>query len=75
MKSKANLNLHGSKQELSAIYFETFAPVVSWMAICFLLVPVILNHWSMRQIDFVMAYTHAPIECEMYMTLSHGILT
>ena len=72
---KACLNLHSDKQELVANYFETFAPVVTWMAIRFLLVIVILNHWSMRHIDFVIAYTQAPIECEMYMTLPRGIST
>jgi hypothetical protein len=29
----------------------------------------------MRQIDFVQAYTQAPIECDMYMELSPGIGT
>ena len=75
MKYKAHLNLHSGKQELGANYFETYAPVVTGMAICFLLVLAILNRWSMRQIDFVMAYTQAPIECEMYMTIPHGIST
>ena len=53
MKYKACLNLHSSKQELGANYFEMFAPVVSWMAIYFLLDLAIFNHWSMRLIDFV----------------------
>ena len=72
---KAYLNLHDGWQELGANYFEMFPPVMTWMAICFLLVVAILNHWSMRQIDIVMTYTQAPIKCEIYMTLSHGILT
>ena len=46
MKYKACLNLHGSKQELGVNNFEMFAPVVTWMAIHFLLVPAILNRWS-----------------------------
>ena len=75
VKYKARLNLHGGKQELGANYFEMLYPVFTWIAICFLLVLVILNCWSMIQIDFVMAYTQAPIECKMYMTLPHGILT
>ena len=75
VKYKAHPKLHGSKQELGVHYFETFAPVVTLMAIRFLLVLAILICWSMRQIDFVMAYTQAPIECEMYMTLPHGIST
>ena len=44
VKYKACLNLYGSKQELGANYFEIFAPVMTWMAIHFLLVLEILNH-------------------------------
>ena len=33
MKYNAHLNLHGSKPELGVNYFETFAPVVTWMAL------------------------------------------
>ena len=42
---------------------------------CFLLIVAILNQWFLRQVDIVKAYTQAPIECEMYMTLPQGVLT
>ncbi len=29
--------------------------------------------WTIKQIDFIMAYPQAPIECDLYMDLSHGI--
>ena len=74
-KYKACLNLHGSKQELDVNYFMTYAPVSTLMAICFLLIVAILNHWFLRQVDFVMAYTQAPIKCEMYMTLPQEVST
>ena len=45
------------------------------MAICFLLIVPIFNHWFLRPLDFVMAYTQVPIECEMYMTLPWGVST
>ena len=54
-KYKAHLNLHGGKQELGVNYFETYAPVATWMAIRFLLIVAILNCWFLRQVDFVMA--------------------
>ena len=71
----AHLNLHGGKQELCINYFEIYPPVAAWMAIHFLLVVATLNSWFLRQVDFVMAYTQASIECEMYMTLPQGVLT
>ena len=33
----------------------------------------ILQNWSSKQIDFVMAYTQAPPEFDMFMRLPHGI--
>ena len=74
-KHKARLNLHGGMQELGVNYFATYAPVVTWFAIRLVLVLSIINNWHMRQIDFVMAYPQAPIECDMFMQLPHGIVT
>ena len=74
-KYKAQLNLHGGKQELGVNYFETYLPAATWMAICFLLIVAILNCLFLKKVDFVMAYTQAPIECRMYMTLPQGVLT
>ena len=68
-KYKAWLNLHGSKQDLGVNHFETYVPVTTWMAICFLLIVAILNHWPLRQVDFVMVCTQTPIECGMNVTL------
>ena len=72
-QNEKRLNLHVSKQELDVKYFETFVPVTIQMAICFLFIVVILNCLFLRQVDFVMAYTQAPIEFEMYMTLPQGL--
>ena len=73
-KYTVHLNLHGSNQALGVNYFETYAPVTAWMAICFLLIVAILNHLFLR-VDFVMAYTQAPTECEIYTTLPQTVLT
>ena len=40
-KYEAWLNLHGGKQELGVNYFETYAQVATWMAICFSLIVAI----------------------------------
>ena len=34
-----------------------------------------MQSWSVRQVDFVMAYTQAPIERDMYMKIPPGIST
>ena len=74
-KYKARLNLHGGKQVYGMNYYETYAPVVTWFAIRLLIVIGILFGWALRQVDFIMAYPQAPIECDMYMELPQGIRT
>ena len=73
-KHKARLNLHGGKQEFGMTYYDTYAPVVTWFAIRLMIVFGIIFSWSLRQVDFVMAYPQAPIEMDMYMELPDGIL-
>ncbi len=74
-KQKARLNLHGGKQEFGTNYYETYVPVVTWFTIRLLIVFVILINWALRQVDFVLAYPHAPIEMDMYMELPTDIHT
>ena len=45
------------------------------MAIQFCLILAIINKWRLRQIDFIMAYLQAQIQCDMYMGSPHGITT
>jgi hypothetical protein len=52
-----------------------YAPVVTWFSIRLLLVLSILNNWHTRQVDFVLAYTQADIEFDIYMELPMGIET
>ena len=68
-KWKANLNIHGGKQELGVNYWEKISPVVMWSSIRLTLILVIINDWFSRQVDFVLALPRANIECDMYMEL------
>ena len=71
-KWKARLNIDGSKQEKGVNYWETFSPVASWAAIRLVLINSIMQNWETRQVDFVLAYTQADVECELYMKLPKG---
>jgi hypothetical protein len=51
-----------------------YAPVVTQFAIQLLLVFGLLFGWSLRQVDFVMAYSQASIKMDMYMELPTGIV-
>ena len=71
-KWKARLNIHGGKQEHGVNYWETYSPVVNWAAIRLCMILSIINNWISVQIDFVLAFPQAPIECKMYMEVPHG---
>jgi Reverse transcriptase (RNA-dependent DNA polymerase) len=71
-KRKARLNIHGGQQELGVNYWETYAPVLTWPAIRLLLALSIICGWKSKQIDFVLAYPQAPVECELYMKIPEG---
>ena len=67
--------MHGGKQTFGEKYFDTYAPVVTWFAIRLLIICAIVLNWQLRQVDFIMAYAQAPIECDMYLQLPDGIET
>eukprot|EP00957_Ditylum_brightwellii_P167736 12769348-Ditylum_brightwellii.AAC.1 len=66
-------NIHGGQQTYAASYFDTYSSVVNWFSIYLLSLLTILQKWASKQIDFVMAYTQAPPELDMYMRLPQGI--
>ncbi len=37
-----------------------------------MLIAALINAWTTRQIDFVLAYTQADVECELYMSIPKG---
>jgi hypothetical protein len=68
-KWKARLNIDGGKQEHGIHYWETYAPVVAWPVVRFFLVLSLLKGWKTRQLDFILAYTQADVETDLYMKL------
>jgi hypothetical protein len=71
-KWKARLNLHGGRQTKDVNYWETYSPVVGWATIRLFLILMLINGWTSRQVDFVLAFPQADIECEMYMEVPQG---
>jgi hypothetical protein len=71
-KYKARMNVDGSKMVKGLHYEETYAPVVQWSTIGFFMTMAILSKWHTRQLDFVLAYTQADIERDLYMKLPPG---
>ena len=71
-KWKGRLCIDGSSQEQGINYWETFSPVVTWETVRSLLTLAIMNGWETRQIDFVLAFPQAEVECPMYMEATQG---
>ena len=62
-KYKARLAFDGSRMREREDYGNTYAPVASWMSIRLLLTFVVAFGWHTQQVDYVAAYTQAPIDC------------
>ena len=71
-KWKARLNLDGSHMIHKRDYDQTYAPVASWSTICLLLTMSAIHDWHTVQLDYVPAFTQAPVERELYMKLPKG---
>jgi hypothetical protein len=73
-KYKARLNIHGGMQKHGVNYWETYSPVVNWFSIRLCLIFALLFCWSTRQIDFVLAFPQADVECDLFMQLPRGLV-
>ena len=71
-KYKARLAFDGSRMREGEDYDKTYAPVALWMSIHLLLTFVAAFGWQTQQVDYVAAYTQAPIDHDMYMEFPRG---
>ncbi len=51
---------------------EDLSPVVSQPAIRMVLIATLIHRWFTKQIDFVLAFTQADVECQLYMAIPKG---
>jgi len=69
LKHKARLCPHGGMQIEGVNFWETYAPVVSWRTTRLIIVLSLLSGLKSRQVDYVSAYTQAPLDCELFMNI------
>ena len=72
-KWKARINIDGSKQIYGLHYDEMYTPVVTWPTVWYFLIQALIKGRRTKQLDFVLAYTQADVERDLYMEIPKGI--
>jgi hypothetical protein len=72
LKWKARINVHGGRQQQGINYWETYAPVVNWTTVRLTFILSLLKGFHTKQVDFVQAFTQAPLDCPIYMEIPAG---
>ena len=50
-------------------FHNTFAPVVNWSTVRLIIIMDEIYVWESRQIDYVLSFSQAPIDCDVYLRL------
>jgi hypothetical protein len=72
-KHKARLCAHGGMQQWGVNYWETYAPVVNWISVRFLLILAELLGLETKALDFVLAFPQADLDVPIYMEIPIGV--
>ena len=72
-KHKARLCAHGGQQKWGINYWETYAPVVNWVSVIFLLIISQLAGLENQALDSVLAFPQAKLDVSVYMKTPPGI--
>ena len=71
-KWKARLNVDGSRMVHTRDYDQTYAQIASWNIILLLLILVLGHSCHTIQLDYVLAFTQAPVDKNLYMKIPKG---
>lgn len=74
IKCRSRVCPHGGMQIEGNNFWETYAPVVSWRTVCLTLILSLLSGLKSHQVDYVSAYTQAPLDCNLYMNIPPGFV-
>ena len=72
-KHKARLCAHGGMQQWGVNYWETYAPVVNWISVRFLLVLAQIIGLETKALDFVLAFPQADLDTPVFMDIPIGV--
>jgi hypothetical protein len=72
-KHKACLCAHGGKQTWGQDYWDTHAPIVTWVSVQLLLIVAKFHNFESKSIDFILAFPQAELGITVYMELPAGV--
>ena len=72
-KHKARLCAHGGHQQWGIKYWETYAPVVNWVSVRFILIISQLVGLETQALDFVLTFPQEKLDVPVYMKIPPGI--
>ena len=72
-KHKARLCAHGGMQQWGINYWETYAPVVNWISVRFLLIIAQLSGLETKALDFVLAFPQADLDTPVFIEVPIGV--
>ena len=73
LKHKARLSAHGGMQQWGVNYWETYAPLVNWTSVRFLLTIAQLSGLHSQAIDFVLVFPQSDLDVPIYMEVPAGM--
>ena len=73
-KYKARLCCHGGQQQWGVQFWETYAPIVSWIVVRTLLVLSKVHKLHTQSIDFMLAYPQADIKVPIFLHTPQGMV-
>jgi Reverse transcriptase (RNA-dependent DNA polymerase) len=53
-------------------FWDTILPVIWWAMVRIVLILILIFGWATLQIDFILAYPQAKVECDLYMKIPKG---
>ena len=71
---QTNLCAHGGIQSWGVDYWETYAPVVNWMSVRFILTIAKIHKLDTKVIDFVLAFRQAKLNVDVFMEVPAGMV-
>ena len=73
LKHKARLYVNGASQVYGVNYWNTYAPVVSWLAVRLMFILSVIEGWYSESIDFTIAFPQADVEVPMFLEIPVGV--